>query len=140
MYDNYRMMRPPAATWDKKTRYEAIGRARGADYDDIFVVSALLHHVSIVRVRVPDRLLAVLAGEVDDNGSSENGGRSWGRLEVWRSPWFDFFKVEERVKAMQLVWSMMAWMMREQVKEGDGEGEKGGQGQQAQGDVKMSGV
>jgi hypothetical protein len=61
-------------------------------------------------------------------------------LEVWRSPWFDFFKVEERVKAMQLVWSMMAWMMREQVKEGDGEGEKGGQGQQAQGDVKMSGV
>lgn len=128
MYDNYRMVRPPAATWDKKTRYEAIGRARGAGYDDVFVVSALFHHVSIVRVRVPDRLLAVLGGERDDGG--EGASRSWGRLEVWRSPWFDFFKVEERVKAMQLLWSMMAYMMREKVKEEEGEVQ----------DVKMTGA
>jgi hypothetical protein len=128
MYDNYRMVRPPAATWDKKTRYEAIGRARGAGYDDIFVVSTLLHHLSIVRVRVPDRLLAVLGGEVEDRE------RSWGRLEVRRSRWFDFFKVEERVEAMQLVWSMMAWMMREQQPQGE-EGEGPGQG-----DVKMTGA
>ena len=135
MYDNYRMVRPPAATWDKKTRYEAIGRARGADYDDIFVVSALFHHVSIVRVRVPDRLLAVLAGERDD------GGRSWGRLEVWRSQWFDFFKVEERVKAMQLVWSMMAYMMREQVdaKEVGGVDSAAVEGQRGE-DVTMTGA
>jgi hypothetical protein len=131
MYDNYRMVRPPAATWDKKTRYEAIGRARGAGYDDIFVVSTLLHHVSIVRVRVPDRLLAVLGGEVEDRE------RSWGKLEVRRSRWFDFFKVEERVEAMQLVWSMMAWMMREQQQQKQ-QGEEGeGQGQ---GDVKMTGA
>ncbi|KAK4240761.1 hypothetical protein C8A03DRAFT_31151 [Achaetomium macrosporum] len=142
MYDNYRMVRPPAATWDKKTRYEAIGRARGADYDDIFVVSALFHHISIVRVRVPDRLLAVLDGEPDNDGASESGRRrrSWGKLEVWRSPWFDFFKVEERVRAMQIVWSMMAYMMREQPvekKEGEGVGEQKGQ---TQGDVKMTGA
>jgi hypothetical protein len=131
MYDNYRMVRPPAATWDKKTRYEAIGRARGAGHDDIFVVSTLLHHVSIVRVRVPDRLLAVLGGEVEDRE------RSWGKLEVRRSRWFDFFKVEERVEAMQLVWSMMAWMMREQQQQKQ-QGEEGeGQGQ---GDVKMTGA
>jgi hypothetical protein len=140
MYDNYRMVRPPAATWDKRTRYEAIGRARGAGYDDIFVVSALLHHVSIVRMRVPDRLLAVLAGEevVTEDGDGNGNGRSWGRLEVWRSPWFDFFKIDERVRAMQLVWSMMAWMMREQVKDG---GEGGGEEKaQSQGDVKMTGA
>ncbi|KAH6649624.1 hypothetical protein F5144DRAFT_479090 [Chaetomium tenue] len=133
MYDNYRMVRQPKSTWDKKTRYEAIGRARGVDYDDVFVVSTVLHHVSIVRMRVPDRLLAVLSGEAEDNG----GGRSWGRLEVWRSPWFDFFKVDERVCAMQLVWSMMAWMMREQVKDGEGAlPEKG----HSQGDVRMTGA
>jgi hypothetical protein len=140
MYDNYRMVRPPAATWDKRTRYEAIGRARGAGYDDIFVVSALLHHVSIVRMRVPDRLLAVLAGEEvgTEDGDGNGNGRSWGRLEVWRSPWFDFFKIDERVRAMQLVWSMMAWMMREQVKDG---GEGGGEEKaQSQGDVKMTGA
>jgi len=141
MYDNYRMVRPPASTWDKKTRYEAIGRARGADYDDIFVVSALLHHVSIVRMRVPDRLLAVLAGEVDDTATEGRGGeRSWGKLEVWRSPWFDFFKIDERVAAMQIVWSMMAWMMREQVgKDGDGAAAEG-ERSQGQADVKMTGA
>ncbi|KAJ4291542.1 hypothetical protein N0V88_006139 [Collariella sp. IMI 366227] len=110
MYDNYRMIRPPMANWDKKTRYEAIGRARGADYDDIFVVSALFHHVSILRVRVPDRLLAVLGARRRCLG---RGKQELGRLEVWRSRWFDFFVVEERVQAMQVVWGMMGWMMRE---------------------------
>ncbi|KAL2163706.1 hypothetical protein VTH06DRAFT_5764 [Thermothelomyces fergusii] len=139
MYDNYRMVRPPASTWDKRTRYEAIGRVRGVDYDDVFVVSALLHHISILRLRVPDRLLAVLEGEAD--GDSEGGGRrSWGKLEVWRSPWFDFFKAEDRVQAMQIIWSMMAWMMREQPSN-DGEG--GAAKDTAQGDgsdVTMTGA
>lgn len=134
MYDNYRMVRPPAATWDKKTKYEAIGRARGADYDDIFVVSALFHHISVVRVRVPDRLLAVLEGGSDEG--QEGGKKSWGKLEVWRSEWFDFFKIEDRVRAMQLVWSMMAYLMRE-VSDG-AEGEEGEKGEK--GDVAMAGV
>ncbi|KAL1844096.1 hypothetical protein VTJ49DRAFT_4948 [Mycothermus thermophilus] len=133
MYDNYRALRPPASTWDKKTRYEAIGRRRGADYDDIFVVSTVLHHVSIVRVRVPDRLLAVLAGEVEDDGSRP---RSWGKLEVWRSKWFDFFKVEDRVKALELVWCMLGWMMRAAPPEEKGEKATGG----GEEDVKMTGA
>jgi hypothetical protein len=110
MYDNYRMVRPPALTWDKKAKYAAIGRAAGADYDDIFVVSALYHHISIVRVRVPDQLMAVLEGRAEHE--FENGKRSWGRLEVRRSKWFDLFKPEDRVEAMKLVWCMMNWLMR----------------------------
>ncbi|KAK1830552.1 hypothetical protein QBC39DRAFT_331549 [Podospora conica] len=121
MYDNYRMVRPPSAAWDRKTRYEAIGKVRGVGYDDVFVVSALFHHVSVVRVRVPDRLLAVL------DGGAEEGG--WGRLEVRRSRWFDLFLVEDRVEAMKLVWSMVSFLMRE-VKEGEAR----------EGDVVMSGV
>lgn len=100
------MVRPPAAAWDKKTKYASIGRARGADYDDVFVISALFHHISVVRVRVPDRLLAVLDGDKDD------GDKSWVALEVRRSKWFDFFKVEDRLAAMQLLWSMMNYLMR----------------------------
>lgn len=145
MYDNYRMVRPPAATWDRRAKYKAIGRARGADYDDVFVVSAVLHHVSIVRVRVPDRLLAVLAGD-SDAGSDSGDARSWGKLEMWRSPWFDLFQVDERVQAMQLIWCMMAWTMREQppkeVKQEDthnGGGARSGD-QQSQDDVKMTGA
>lgn len=165
MYDNYRMVRPPAANWDSKTRYQAIGRVRGVDYDDIFVISTLFHHISIVRVRVPDRLLAVLDGEPDDydgdSGSSSStgsgscggagggGGRSWGKLQVWRSPWFDFFKVEDRLKALQIMWCMMSFLMREVPKDGGDESKQGqsqgqtqqGQAQaQGQGDVKMTGT
>ncbi|EFX00008.1 hypothetical protein CMQ_325 [Grosmannia clavigera kw1407] len=116
IYDNYRMVRPPSSNWDKKTRYEAIGRARGADYDDVFVVSALFHHLAIVRVRVPLRLLAVLDGEESED---ELGKRSWGKLEVVRSPWYDFFKAEDRVAAMQLTWAMTAYLMRKQPDEED---------------------
>lgn len=106
VYDSYRMIRPPSSTWDKKVRYEAIGRVPGTDYDDIFVISSLFHHVSVVRVRVPDRLLEVLDGAVEEEA------RSWGELEVWRSKWFDFFVPEERVEAMRCVWGVMSWMMR----------------------------
>ncbi|EGY19131.1 uncharacterized protein VDAG_09465 [Verticillium dahliae VdLs.17] len=109
IYDNYRMVRPPSASWDQKTRYEAIGKARGAGYDDIFVVSSLFHHVSILRVRVPDRLLEVLGGAPDEY---VDGKRSWGGLEVRRSRWFDLFLVDQRIEAMELVWGVMAWMMR----------------------------
>ncbi|CAK7273056.1 hypothetical protein SEPCBS119000_005448 [Sporothrix epigloea] len=111
IYDNYRMVRPPSSSWDKKTRYMALGKAAGADYDDVFVVSALFHHISIVRVRVPLRLLQALDGEenIDKGVRADSIG-----LEVVRSPWYDFFQVEDRLKAMQLTWAMMAYLMRKQ--------------------------
>ncbi|WYZ34338.1 hypothetical protein EsH8_I_000614 [Colletotrichum jinshuiense] len=107
IYDSYRMVRPPSASWDRKTRYEAIGKVKGAGYDDIYVISSLFHHVSILRVRVPERLLEVLEGAGDDDGQ-----RSWGLVEVRRSPWYDFFVLEERLDATKLVWTLMAWLMR----------------------------
>ncbi|KAK4228178.1 hypothetical protein QBC38DRAFT_165606 [Podospora fimiseda] len=124
MYDNYRMVRPPASMWDKKTKYSAIGRVKGKDYDDIFVISGLFHHLSVLRVRVPDRLLTVLEG-----GDAAGG---WGKLEVRRSKWFDFFQVEDRLEAMQLIWGVMGWMMREEKKEE----ERSKEGE----DVKMAGA
>lgn len=106
IYEAYRMVRPPSFNWDPKTKYMHIGMQRGVDYDDVFVFSSLFHHMSILRVRVPDRLLQVLAGAPDQKG------RDWGRLEVWRTRWFDFFKPEDRVEAMKVVWGVMAYAMR----------------------------
>ncbi|KAI1631139.1 hypothetical protein F4809DRAFT_658494 [Biscogniauxia mediterranea] len=150
VYDSYRKVRPPSSNWDRKVRYEAIGRARGADHDDVFVVSSLFHHVCVLRVRVPDRLLEVLDGGAEEDGEDEGEGeegeegrqgkegnegkgkgkgkrRSWDKLEVWRSRWFDLFLVEERLEAMRLVWGMMAWVMRKNDGEGEGVGVGGGQ-------------
>ncbi|KAI0597115.1 hypothetical protein F4775DRAFT_561584 [Biscogniauxia sp. FL1348] len=129
VYDNYRKVRPPSSNWDRKIRYEPIGRMRGADHDDVFVVSSLFHHVCVLRVRVPDKLLEVLDGAAEEEEEWEGEGegdnrrrrrRSWAKLEVWRSRWFDLFLVEERLEAMRLVWGMMAWVMRKN----DGEGEE----------------
>lgn len=108
IYENYRRMNPPGTTWDRKARYCAIGKApwqgQGEGYDDVFLVSALNHHISIVRARVPERLLGVLEGEEGKDG--------WERVVMWRSKWFDMYLAEERVEAMGIVWGMMAYLMR----------------------------
>lgn len=114
VYDAYRMVRPPAMHWDPKTRYTPVGRQRGVDYDDVFVISCLFHHVSVLRVRVPDRLLQVLDGAPTTTG----GGRDWGAVRVWRTRWFDFFVPEDRVEAMKAVWAVAAYAMR--AVDGDG--------------------
>lgn len=106
IYENYRKMLPPSSTWDRKARYCAIGKVARAGYDEIFLISALNHHVSIVRARVPESLLEIL------DGGDE--GKGWERLAMWRSKWFDLFLISERVEAMELIWGMMAWLMRSQ--------------------------
>ncbi|KAI1814136.1 hypothetical protein GGS20DRAFT_549922 [Poronia punctata] len=124
MYDRYRMVRPPSSNWDKKSKYEAIGKVRGSGYDDVFVFSSLFHHISILRVRVPDALLAVLDGtsEQDIASSGDKDRRlGWGKLEVWRSRWFDLLKPEERLEAMRLLWGVMAWSMRKTDSDTQGE-------------------
>ncbi|GFP55088.1 hypothetical protein TASIC1_0004071300 [Trichoderma asperellum] len=115
IYDAYRMVRPPSSTWDKKARYEAIGRQKGVDYDDIFVISSIFHHVSILRVRVPDRLLEVLGGSPDPDVTQ----RSWGRVQGWRSRWFDLFDIEQRLTAMRMLWAVMAYQMRREPEDKD---------------------
>jgi hypothetical protein len=115
-YDNYRIVRPPASNWDKKTRYEAIGKTRGAGHDDVFVFSSLFHHFCILRFRIPDRLLEVLDGDSDGEVKRKGGAggpRAWGRLEVWRSRWFDLFLADDRKEAMRVLWGTMAWLMRQ---------------------------
>ncbi|KAI6088261.1 hypothetical protein F4821DRAFT_92259 [Hypoxylon rubiginosum] len=115
IYDMYRMVRLPTSTWDRKMRYQAVGKAAGAGYDDVFVLSSLFHHFSVLRVRVPDRLLDVLGGAPD--GDEQGQKRSWGKLEMWRSSWFDLFVPEERLEAMRLLWGVMAWIMRKDPEE-----------------------
>jgi hypothetical protein len=114
VYDNYRRIRPPTSNWDKRARYLAIGKHKGSGYDDVFVVSSVFHHVSVLRVRVPERLLDILGGDSQQQQSHSDAGNvpEWGELEMWRSQWFDLFLVKERLEALRLVWGMTAWMMR----------------------------
>lgn len=130
VYDRYRMVRPPSSNWDKKAKYEAIGKVRGSGHDDVFVVSSLFHHLCVLRVRVPDELLGVFEGNWDwdddavrGSGGNGNGNNRCRGLEIWRSTWFDLFIVEQRLEAMRLLWGVMQWSMRKVVDGGEGEDE-----------------
>jgi hypothetical protein len=98
-------MNPPGPTWDRKARYCAIGKEPGTGYDDVFMVSSLNHHICIVRMRVPDKVLAVLDG-IDEEGP-------WERVAMFRSKWYDLYLKKERIEAMGVVWGMIAWLMRQ---------------------------
>lgn len=113
LYDNYRKMLPPSSGWDRRAKYCAIGKARGSGADDIFLVSALNHHFSIVRARVPDSLLDALEGR----------DAKWEKLVMWRSRWFDLFLKEDRIQGLDLIWGMMAWLMRNEAVGAPGEDE-----------------
>lgn len=108
MYDTYRMVRPASHAWDRRANYELIGKQYGTNYDDIFLVSSLFHHVSFLRVRVPIRLLEVLEGSPEPDAS----WRSWGKLSAYRSRWFDLFETEGRIEAMKHVFAIMEYQMR----------------------------
>lgn len=120
LYENYRKMMPPASTWDKKARYMAIGKPGGVqgDWDEIFLVSCVNHHISFLRGRVGKGILEVLDGEKD-------GKEGFERTTVWRTKWYDFFRVEDRVEAMGIVWGMMAWIMRKEEEGVNGKGDVG---------------
>ncbi|KAG4028747.1 hypothetical protein MFRU_019g00370 [Monilinia fructicola] len=107
MYENYRKMMPPASTWDKKARYMAIGKPGGVngDWDEVFLVSCVNHHLSFLRGRVGKGILEVIGGERDGNEGFE-------RTVVWRTKWYDLFRAEDRVEAMRVLWGVMAWAMR----------------------------
>ncbi|KAJ2904637.1 hypothetical protein MKZ38_007473 [Zalerion maritima] len=108
IYDDYRMVRPPSCTWDKKARYSAIGKVPGSQVDEVFVVSSLYHHVCFIRVTIPTNLLEVLDGALQGEGEE----KAWGGVEMIKSKWFDLFVADQRIEAMKHIWSIMSWVMR----------------------------
>lgn len=101
-YDQYRMVRPPRLTWDNKMRHRRIGTLPGEQFDNVFGLSCINHHISMTRMRVPNKLLDQLDGQ--------DGPRD--ECKMWRSKWWDMYDVEDRIDAMSCVWGMMAYTMR----------------------------
>ncbi|KAA6406621.1 MAG: hypothetical protein FRX48_09553 [Lasallia pustulata] len=120
----YHNLQAPASSWDKKTTYARIGKEEGSEYDDVYLVSSINHHLCILRLRVHAHFVEYLTtGMVPgaDGGSVEE--RPWYGLDVRRSRWFDLLVPADRVQAMRGVWGVMAWLMRGK----GGGGNKGGE-------------
>lgn len=81
----------------------------------IYLISALNHHLSILRVRVPTKYIDFLTnGTLSGNkGETIAAQYPWFELRVQRSRWYDLLKPEDRAQAMRGVWGVIGWMMRD---------------------------
>jgi len=81
----------------------------------IYLISSLNHHLSILRVRVPTEYIDFLTNGPPSTITGEfiASQYPWFKLRVQRSRWYDLLKPEDRAQAMRGVWGVIRWMMRD---------------------------
>ncbi|KAI9797837.1 MAG: hypothetical protein M1835_006359 [Candelina submexicana] len=128
---SHRTLSPGPGLWDKKVTYVQVGKNEEDDFDDIFMVSSINHHISILRLRIHPLYLQYLeTGTAPPSAHSQpsNDGdnaqfpnpqaaesqqeQPWYLLKLQRSKWYDLFSAEDRVEAMKGVWGVFTWLMR----------------------------
>ncbi|KAL8647202.1 MAG: hypothetical protein Q9226_006534 [Calogaya cf. arnoldii] len=103
---------PPESQWERNMEYRSIGKKPGAGFDDIYLISSINHHISIVNIRIDDRYLDfIITGTQQEDFDPSTEG--WWRLDVKRSKWFDLFDPGDRGEAMRGIWGIMRRMMRD---------------------------
>ncbi|KAF2819644.1 hypothetical protein CC86DRAFT_398638 [Ophiobolus disseminans] len=108
----WKVLRPSHPSWDPKVVYEAIGKDRSVLWDDVFMVSSLNHHISIVHLRVHPLYLKYLSeGSLPQEPPSEP---DWCSPKLQRTRWFDLFNIDDRTEAMRGIWGIMSYMMRKE--------------------------
>jgi hypothetical protein len=121
MADRWKLVQPGSSLWDGQRVYMRIGTEQPPSgvmstesFDNIFLVSSMSHHISILRMRVSDRYLDWLRNG-GDSVISEESIRMHGHagvLQLWRTKWYDVFDPEERVEAQKGLFQVTAWLMR----------------------------
>ncbi|KAF1833194.1 hypothetical protein BDW02DRAFT_570285 [Decorospora gaudefroyi] len=96
--------------WDPKVTYEAIGKDRSVEWDDVFMISSLNHHISLLNLRVhPAYLEYITEGELPGESPSD---ADWCSPKLRRTRWFDLFNIDDRTEAMRGIWGIMSYLMR----------------------------
>jgi hypothetical protein len=126
MADRWKLIQPGSSVWDDLRVYMRIGKERPQSgeysteiFDNIFLVSSMNHHISILRMRVSHRYLAWLqsGSGVDESFSSEKSLEALGNagvLRLWRTKWYDLFDPGERVEAQKGIFQVMGWLMKQE--------------------------
>ncbi|KZF21443.1 hypothetical protein L228DRAFT_262459 [Xylona heveae TC161] len=129
--ESWKLLRPGMPLWDPKVTYLHIGRDKNDEFDNIYMISSLNHHISILRMRVHPLYLHYIrtgiphptsadypfpAGSAlsaaPSPGSPSSASTPWYVLDLQRSKWYDLFSREDRIEAMRGIWGVMAYMMR----------------------------
>lgn len=113
-YQDWQRLRPNTPIWDDKIVYRHIGKLGGSDFDDIFMVTSVNHHVALLRMKVHQQYLewletgAEVVEEVVESLRKDV-------LHVQRSTWFNMFDIQDRREFLIALWRLMCWLNREHV-------------------------
>ncbi|KAF3491168.1 uncharacterized protein GIQ15_00685 [Arthroderma uncinatum] len=114
MIEKWKTVQPGPSLWDKRVKYMKIGADADSPFDDVFMISSIIHHFSIVHLRVHDSYLKWLAtGKIDSpNKDTSPETPPWQCLVLRRTRWFDFFNPTDRIEGFDGLWAVLTHMMR----------------------------
>ena len=130
MADRWKIVQPGPSTWDRKLKYMQIGKDPASEFDDvsarstsllavltrkkIYMVSSVCHHIAVLRLRVHPKYLVWLADGASQalEQGSDNRPLPWQVLRLQRTRWYDLFRAEDRMEAMEGLWGIIGWLMR----------------------------
>lgn len=114
-YQDWQRLKPNTPMWDDKIIYKHIGKRDTSEFDDIYMISSVNHHVALQRMKVhPDYLAWVESGRPVSPEEGEEGLRR-DVLYVQRSIWYDMFDVQARREFLTQLWRVMCWLNRNYV-------------------------
>ncbi|KAJ5902667.1 hypothetical protein N7495_003195 [Penicillium taxi] len=110
--EKWKILQPGPGLWDKRMKYMQIGKAKDSPFDDIYMVSSINHHISILHLRVHKRYIDVLSSGKPSTQEQSNDGQPWHVLKLQRTRWYDLFDANDRVEALKGVWSLFHYQLR----------------------------
>ncbi|KAJ6024852.1 hypothetical protein N7540_005649 [Penicillium herquei] len=111
--EKWKILQPGPGLWDKRMRYMQIGKSKDSPFDDIYMISAINHHIAILHLRVHRRYIEVLTnGESDFPEDSDQSDQPWHVLKLQRSRWYNLFDTNERIEAFKGIWSLFHYQQR----------------------------
>jgi len=120
-YQDWTKVRPNAPAWDEKVIYRKIGQQRkddgGDGWDDVYLLSAVNHHLCLMRLSVHESYLEWLetGKTVHPDETMSEGQRQPQVLYVSRSNWYNLFDIGDRKELLTGIWRVLCWVNRDEV-------------------------
>ncbi|KAJ5788158.1 hypothetical protein N7457_003148 [Penicillium paradoxum] len=115
--EKWKILQPGPSLWDKRMSYLQIGKVQESPFDDIYMISSINHHISILHLRVHRRYLDILTHGDSTFPATED--QPWHVLQLERTRWFDLFDAKDRIEALRGVWQLFHHQLRQTRREAD---------------------
>ncbi|KAL3489052.1 hypothetical protein BJX62DRAFT_166419 [Aspergillus germanicus] len=110
--EKWRLVQPGSSLWDRRMRYIQIGKDRESPFDDIYLLSSINHHLSILHLRIHRRYLDILTLGTSDVPADSSTEHPWHVLKVRRTRWYDLFDAQDRVEVFRCIWTLFHCQLR----------------------------